>query len=96
MPAFNIFAEITPKPEHFDEAREAVMSIVTPTREEPGCVSFTLLENEEEGRLYLFEEWRGEADLDAHYAKPYTAAVFKKYETWLQCAPAITKMQKRA
>ena len=96
MPAFNLFAEISPKPEHFAEAREAVMAIVEPTREEPGCVSFTLLDNEDEGRLYLFEEWRDQADLDAHYAKPYTAAVFQKYENWLQHPPIITKMKKRA
>ena len=96
MSPFYLFAEISPKPEHFIEARDAVMSIVKPTRQEPGCERFDLFENEAEHRLYLFEEWRDQSDLDAHYEKPYTAAVFSKYENWLLREPAISKMQKRA
>lgn len=96
MTAFYLFAEISPKPEHFNEAREAVLSIVEPTRAEPGCERFDLFENEAEHRLYLFEEWRDQAALDAHYEKPYTAEVFKHYENWLLREPAVSKMQKRA
>ena len=55
MSPFYLFAEISPKPEHFEEARDAVMSIVQQTRDEPGCERFDLFENEAEHRLYLFE-----------------------------------------
>ncbi|MGB3624489.1 MAG: putative quinol monooxygenase [Henriciella sp.] len=96
MSSFYLFAEISPKPEHFAKARDAVMSIIKPTREEPGCKRFELYENEAEHRLYLFEEWRDQSDLDAHYEKRYTAEVFSKYEAWLLREPAISKMQKRA
>ncbi|MEM8838858.1 MAG: putative quinol monooxygenase [Pseudomonadota bacterium] len=87
-----IFAEITPKPEHLADARDAIMGIVEETRKESGCRSFTVLEGVKPGAIYLFEEWDDQGALDDHYAKPYTAAVFAQYENWLAKPPKIKKL----
>ena len=90
-----LFATITPKPEFFAEARAALMSILPDTRKEQGCLLFDLLDDEQEGgRIYLWEEWADDAALQAHYAEPYTLAVFEKYRNWLAEPVAIVRMKK--
>lgn len=89
-----VFAEITPKPQHLEDARDAIVGIVDRTRTEPGCKSFDVFDGLEPGSLYLFEEWDDQSALDAHYKQPYTAAVFASYEKWLQKPPTIHKLSR--
>lgn len=89
-----IFAEIKPKPEHFKDAQEAIISILNNTRAESGCRSFNLFEAPERDTLYLFEEWDNQSALDQHHAKPYTAAVFKSYKGWLKEPPRVLPLHK--
>ncbi|WP_299850912.1 putative quinol monooxygenase [uncultured Roseovarius sp.] len=84
-----VFAEIKPKPEHFNDAQQAIIGILDQTRAESGCRSFKLFEAPDQDRLYLFEEWQDQDALDQHHAQPYTAAVFKSYEEWLAEQPRI-------
>lgn len=91
--SLHAFATITPKPIHFQDAKAAIISIVDRTREEAGCLTFDLLENQDQGTLHLYENWTGRPALDAHYAEEYTKAVFAQYEGWLAEPVAITFMQ---
>lgn len=87
-----VFACITPKPEYFEEALAAVESIVEQTRAEAGCKQFLLYQALDRSCFYLFEEWVAQTDLDSHYDRPYTKAVFEQYKTWLARPPEIAKM----
>ena len=87
-----VFAYITPKPEHFEDALSAVESIVDQTRAEAGCKQFSLYQALDHSCFYLFEEWVAQDALDSHYEQPYTKVVFEKYKDWLSCPPAIVKM----
>ena len=69
----SVFATITPKPPHFEEAQIAIEGIVDRTREEEGCDHFSLHAAEEGGALHLVERWRNRAALDAHYARAKAA-----------------------
>lgn len=89
-----VFAKITPKNEHFSKARQAIINILELTREEPGCRQFHLHEGIADKILFLYEEWENELALEEHYRKPYTAAVFERYQEWLAAPVEITKMQK--
>lgn len=89
----NVFARIVPQPEHFSAAREAICAIIDQTRAESGCIEFRLSENAEEGTLHLYEEWRDDAALAAHYAQPYTRAVFEAYKDWLAEEPRILHLR---
>ncbi len=89
-----IFARISPKNEHFEDAKQAIINILHQTREEPGCRQFELHENEVEKSLFLYEEWANESALEEHYQKPYTSAVFESYKEWLAASVEITKMKK--
>ena len=91
-----IFAQIKPKPEHYDDAKTAIIGILAQTREEPGCHQFQLNEGLEDDCLYLYEEWQSQAALDDHYAQPYIVSVFDSYESWLAQPVNITKLTKVA
>lgn len=88
-----VFATITPKPEHLDAARQAIVGILQDTRAEAGCLTFDLHEDPVAGKLYLYEIWSGQAALDAHYAQPYTKAVCQAYELWLAAPVESVLMQ---
>lgn len=89
-----IFAKIIPKHEHFEDAKQAILSIIQQTREEPGCRQFELHENHSQHCLYLYEEWESESSLEEHYQKPYTSEVFESYKQWLAAPVDIEKMSK--
>lgn len=93
--AFSLFARIVPKPEHFEDARQAIQEIVPATRREAGCREFVLHEARDgAGQLFIYETWDDDAALEDHYAQPYTRAVFRRYEDWLATPVEITKLKR--
>jgi quinol monooxygenase YgiN len=89
-----VFARITPKPEHLNAARQAILGIVPVTRSEPGCRMFTLHDDRDDsGHLYLYEVWDSEAAFAAHHDQPYTKAVFTSYIEWLAKPVDITMLR---
>ena len=87
------FATIALKPQHFDEAKAAVIDILERTRAETGCHAFELHESPDDARLYLYEVWADSAAFESHHAEDYTKAIFEQYEDWLAEPVAITFMQ---
>lgn len=93
MDRLNVIARIQPRTENLAAARNAICGIIDRTRAEPGCITFRLSENAEDGSLYLYEEWRDEAALMEHHQQPYTIAVFEAYKDWLAEEPQIVRLQ---
>ena len=92
-----LFATIRPKAEYFQQAREALDSIVPRTLEEPGCHVFSAFVGQQEpNTLHLFECFENEAALQEHYATPYTAEVFEQYRTWLAAPVEVRKLSSSA
>ena len=91
-----VIAQIKPKPEHYEDAKAAIIGIHSQTRSEAGCHQFQLNEGLEDDCLYLYEEWDDQAALDDHYAQPYVASVFESYKSWLAQSVEITKLTKVA
>ncbi len=89
-------AIITPKAEHFADAKEALVSILSQTREEKDCHQFWLHEGigDQVGSLILYEEFTDQSALDLHYSQQYTLDVFEKYKNWLAKDVEIIKMNK--
>ncbi|MEI6893283.1 MAG: putative quinol monooxygenase [Colwellia sp.] len=90
-----VFAKITPKPEYFEVSQEAIKEIISKTRNESGCLNFTLHEDGA-GSLYLYEEWIDDKALEHHHKMRYTKTVFEAYTDWLATPPEITKLTKLA
>jgi quinol monooxygenase YgiN len=52
--------------------RDALTTLVAPTREEAGCVSYDLYESAvAPGTFFMVETWRGQSDIDAHFGTPH-------------------------
>lgn len=91
-----LVAMITPKTEHYAEAKAALTDILPRTRQEAGCHQFFLHEGhgEKAGTLILYEEFTDQTALDLHYSMEYTKHVFEKYINWLARDVEITKMKR--
>jgi quinol monooxygenase YgiN len=65
----SLYGFLRPKPDRADEVRQLLSSLVEPTRQEEGNLQYHLHEHED-GRLFLYEVWRSQEDLDRHNARP--------------------------
>ncbi len=63
-----VVARLKAKPEKAGELRSLLSGLLAPTREEPGVISYEMLENKEDPTDFTFvEEWKDDAALDAHF-----------------------------
>jgi quinol monooxygenase YgiN len=67
-----VVARIVARPGRVEELRVLLEGLIEPTRKEPGCVTYELLQNTADPTDFTFvEEWRSNADLDAHLQSPH-------------------------
>jgi len=73
-----VAGEIEIDPANRDAAVAAAMRMMDETQREPGCISYTFSADlADPGRFRIFEEWRDEASLHAHFAAPHMATFQK-------------------
>jgi quinol monooxygenase YgiN len=76
-----VVARLQAKAERLKEVRTTLTSLIGPTREEPGCLSYVLHQSKDDPCCFLFvETWKSQADLDAHLQKPYLLALIAQAE----------------
>jgi len=62
-------------PENLDGLRPHMVDMMTATRAEDGCIAYGYAEDvAEPGLIHVFEVWRDQAALDAHFRAPHMAA----------------------
>lgn len=89
------FVTITPRPEYFDQSRDAVLGIIERTRAEVGCGEFVLHEGREfDGNLYLYESFVDQSALDEHFAKDFVQEVLDSYAEWLDRPIELLKLRR--
>ncbi len=65
--SLRVIAKVKARPDKVDELRSTLSSLVEPTRKEAGCLSYNLLQNNEDPTDFaLVEEWESEAALKSH------------------------------
>lgn len=66
--SLRVVARIKAKADKVDEVRALLTGLIEPTRAESGCVSYELLQNQEDPTDFTFvEEWTSQSDFDAHF-----------------------------
>ena len=61
-------------PKQSEPAAQAAREMMSETRKERGCISYTFSADlEEPGRFRIFEEWESDEALKAHFAAPHMA-----------------------
>ena len=61
-------------PENVDRFRPAMTAMMTASRAEDGCIAYGYAEDvAEPGLIHVFEVWRDQAALEAHFQTPHMA-----------------------
>ena len=69
-----IAGSVSLDPAQHAAAVAAARDMMTETRKEPGCISYTFSADlEQPGRFLIFEEWQSADALRAHFAAPHMA-----------------------
>ena len=72
-------AMVKAKPGQEDAVKEALLSLVEPTRKEPGCLCYNLHQSKPDPTQFMFyEQWASKADLTAHGKTPHMKALGEK------------------
>ena len=88
--SLHVVAVITAKPGSEDAVREAMAGLVGPTREEEGCITYSLSESATSpGTFVTVEEWSDPSDLDQHMQTEHIQAALGVLGSELAEAPAI-------
>ena len=84
-----VIAEITAKPDQADAFRALFLGFAASVREEPGCVHYTVLEDEKTpGHFFTYETWADEAALAAHMHAPAITALGGKVGAMVATPPS--------
>lgn len=74
-----VVAYLTPRPGLEAETEKLLLSLVEPTRREPGCIDYVLHRTDGEPCVFLFyENWRSREDLDRHLTLPHLEPLFER------------------
>jgi quinol monooxygenase YgiN len=69
----------------------AAQLCITASRAEPGCISYTLLQDPYDKAAFLFfEEWKNQQAIDEHFTTPHFKAFGTQLKDFLAGAPTIT------
>ncbi len=67
-----------------ETAGQELLSLVNPTRSEPGCINYDLHQAAEEKSLFMFfENWKSMEDLEKHRETPHLKAYKQKAGSFL-------------
>jgi quinol monooxygenase YgiN len=79
-------------PDSVDRVRSILLGLVGPTRAEPGCITYELLQNRHDPTDFTFvEEWEGDAALDAHLSTEHIKDALSKLPGLLAAEPDIRR-----
>ena len=68
-----IFARFHARPGNEGAVAEALLDVLAPSREEPGCVSIHAFRSVRDPHLfYILSRWKDEAAFDRHAGLPHT------------------------
>jgi len=78
-----ITAQIRVNAEHWEEAQELAEAHSRASRDEPGCLSHDWFPHPHEAyTIFFFEQWRDQAAIDVHFAKPHSARLATSFREW--------------
>lgn len=75
--------------------REALTLLTRQSREEAGCLEYTLLEDPDDpARLSIYERWAGTEAIDAHDRTPHVTAFVARFDELL-AEPLVVRRLRR-
>ena len=75
MNSLHLLAHVTARPGREQDLEAAMLSLLEPTRAEPGCRQYRLYASDQRGRFFVDEIWDSQEALDLHMKTPHFLAV---------------------
>ena len=90
--SIKVIARIVAFPHKVEELKAVLSELIEPTRQEPGCIFYDLLQNLADPTDFTFiEEWESEAVVDKHMESPHMQAIIPKVDGLLAAPPDIRR-----
>jgi quinol monooxygenase YgiN len=90
--SLRVIARAIAKPDHVIQVREILSALVERTRQEPGCLSYHLLENEADPTDLVFvEQWASAEAEQAHFTTPHVLSALQRLVGLLVSEPQINR-----
>jgi quinol monooxygenase YgiN len=94
-PELYIFARFHARPGLESEVAEALLEVIGPTRQEPGCLGVHAFRSLRDPRLfYIHSRWRDEAAFELHAALPHTVRFLERVEPLIDGALDIARTRR--
>ncbi|MGE5659361.1 MAG: putative quinol monooxygenase [Actinomycetota bacterium] len=94
QPTIRVVARLEALPDKVEELKALLLSVIEPTRQEPGCIQYKLLQNQADPTDFTFvEEWESHDLLDAHLASPHIQSALPKLNGIAAKPPDIRRYQ---
>jgi quinol monooxygenase YgiN len=78
-----------------EKVKKELLTLVSPTRSEKGCINYDLHQSVENKSLFIFyENWVSKKDLDKHLEMPYMKSHMEKASQMLEGPGEITLWEK--
>jgi quinol monooxygenase YgiN len=90
--SLRVVAHLKARADKIDETRDALVSMIEPTRAEDGCIVYEMLQNDADPTDFTFvEEWSGHDELSAHLQSQHVQAVIARAEELFAAPPDIRR-----
>jgi quinol monooxygenase YgiN len=90
--SLRVIARVKARPGKVNELLFVLTSLVEPTRKEPGCISYKLLQNNEDPTDFaLIEEWQSSTALQSHFAAKHFKDALVKLPNLVAAEPDIQR-----
>lgn len=92
FPTIRVVARVVALPDRVEAVKSILISIVSPTRQEKGCIKYELLQNNADPTDFTFvEEWESETLLEKHLASSHIKAASLELEDLVTVPPDIRR-----
>ena len=90
--SLRVVARAVARPDKIDELRSTLLALIEPTRKEPGCIRYEMLQNNSDPTDFTFvEEWESDAALNAHLETDHFKEVAAKLPDLIVGQPDIRR-----
>jgi len=91
----HFFARFHARPGNEEAVADALIDVLTPTREESGCLSIHAFRSIRDPQLfYLHSRWKDDAAFEEHAGLPHTLRFLERVETLIDHPLDATRTEK--
>ncbi|MDY6785198.1 MAG: putative quinol monooxygenase [Cyanobacteriota bacterium] len=88
----HVVARIVAYPDKIEELKAVLLELLEPTRQEPGCIQYDLLQNKADPTDFTFvERWESEANLEAHLTTEHIKVASQKINGLVAAGPDVRR-----